>query len=84
MYETHNIWERINNIILEYSLVIVLGKISPSNKIIAAIGIKINLVDIILIFNKYAVAKEDARILDRLVPTKQTIRKILDSTITKY
>ena len=48
--------------------------ISPNNKIVPAIGIKTSWDDIIPLFNKYAVANEEAKIFDKVVPIKQTIK----------
>ena len=41
-YEIHKKGDNIKSIILEYSLIIVFGNISPNRRIIAAIGMKIN------------------------------------------
>ncbi len=60
--------DSIKRAILEYSLIIVFGKISPNNNMVSAIGIKTNpsgkfKVSLDIICIKYIVKKEEARIL---------------------
>ncbi len=69
------------NIIFEYSLIIVLGNISPKIKIIRAIGIKSILSDIVKLFIlinliKYTVKNEDANIFARFVPMRATVKNL--------
>ena len=71
--------DSIKRAILEYSLIIVFGKISPNSNIVSAIGIKTNpcgkfKVPLDIICIKYRVKKEEARMLERLVPINETVR----------
>ena len=58
----------------EYCLMIVFGNNSPNSNIIIEIGIKVSFDEIILLFTKYTVQKDEHRILDSVVPINVTIR----------
>ena len=60
--------------ILEYSLIIVFGKISPINRIMIAIGMMMISFGIMLILMRYMVANEVVRIFAKFVPIKITAR----------
>ena len=68
--EIIRIGDRIIMLILAYSRMMVLGKISPNSRMMIAMGITIIWGEIISTLSKYMVAKEVVRILEKLVPMR--------------